>query len=206
MRADLLLVVDPLDDLFGADVSAADRAAFAGLLRALVASGRVWVVATLRAALYERFLAENDLAALKQAGADYELAAPGPAQLAEIVRKPADAAGLVYETNAAGERLDERILRDAAGADTLPPLQFALQRLFTERQIAGAERRLTFAAYDALGGVDGAVDRAAERALAGAGEGAVDALPRLLRKLTVPVHAAARPPSVARRSSAVPQR
>jgi WD40 repeat protein len=187
LRADLLLVVDPLDDLFGADVSAADRTAFAGLLRALVASGRVWVVATLRAALYERFLAENDLATLKQAGADHELAAPGVTQLAEIVRKPADAAGLVYETDAAGERLDERILRDAAGVDTLPQMQFALQRLFIDRQIAGAERRLTFAAYDALGGIDGAVDRAAERALAAAGEGAADALPRLLRKLTVPV-------------------
>ena len=49
---------------------------------------------------------------------------PCPAELAEIVRKPAEAAGLVYETNAAGERLDERLLRDAAGVDTLAPLQF----------------------------------------------------------------------------------
>ena len=146
LRADLLLVVDPLDDLFGADVSAVDRAAFAGLLRALVASERVWVVATLRAALYEPFLREDDLEALKESGADYNLAPPDSAQLVEIVRKPADAAGLVYETNAAGERLDERLLRDAAGTDTLPPLQFILQRLFIERQISGPERRLTFAA------------------------------------------------------------
>ena len=68
LRADLLLVVDQLDDLFGADVSAADRAAFARLLRALVASERVWVVATLRAALYELFLGEGDLEALKACG------------------------------------------------------------------------------------------------------------------------------------------
>ena len=190
VRADLLLVVDPLDDLFGADISAADRVAFAALLRALVASGRVWVVATLRAALYERFLAEADLAALKAAGADHDLAAPGAAQLAEIVRGPADAAGLVYETNAAGERLDDRILRDATAVDPLPALQFALQRLFIERQLAGAERRLTFAAYETLGGIDDAIDRAAERALANAGEGAIDVLPRLLRKLTAPVPAA----------------
>ena len=142
MRADLLLVVDQLDELFAADVSAADRAGFAKALRALVASERVWVVATLRAALYELFLGESDLEALKAAGADYDLAPPGPAELAEIVRKPAEAAGLVYETNAAGERLDERLLRDAAGVDTLPPLQFTLQRLFAERQIVGPERRL----------------------------------------------------------------
>ena len=186
LRADLLLVVDPLDDLFGADVPAVDRAAFAGLLRALVASERVWVVATLRAALYEPFLREDDLEALKETGADYNLAPPDSAQLVEIVRKPADAAGLVYETNAAGERLDERLLRDAAGTDTLPPLQFILQRLFIERQIAGPERRLTFAAYDALGGVGSAIDRAAEHALDGAGES--EALPGLLYQLAIPVH------------------
>lgn len=186
LRADLLLVVDPLDDLFGTDVPAADRAAFAGLLRALVASERIWVVATLRAALYEPFLREDDLKALKEWGADYNLAPPDPAQLVEIVRKPADAAGLVYETNAAGERLDERLLRDAAGTDTLPPLQFTLQRLFIERQISGPERRLTFAAYDALGGIGSAIDRAAERALDGAGES--EALPGLLYQLAIPVH------------------
>ena len=133
---------------------------------------------------------KDDLEALKDAGADYDLAPPGPAELAEIVRKPAEAAGLVYETNAAGERLDERLLRDAAGVDTLPPLQFTLQRLFAERQIVGPERRLAFAAYGALGGVGGAIDLAAERALAGLGEAEVGALPRLLRQLAIPVHEA----------------
>src|SRR5262249_22893437 len=52
VRADLLLVVDQLDDLFAADVSATGRVAFAKLLCALVASQRIWVVTTLRAALY----------------------------------------------------------------------------------------------------------------------------------------------------------
>ena len=148
-------------------------------------------MATLRAALYELFLGEGDLEALKAAGADYDLAPPGPAELAEIVRKPAEAAGLVYETSAAGERLDDRLLRDAAGVDTLPPLQFTLQRLFAERQIVGPERRLAFAAYGAVGGVGGAIDLAAERALAGLGEAEVGALPRLLRQLAIPMHQAA---------------
>ena len=48
-------------------------------------SGRIWTLAILRADLYERFLAEPDLLALKSAGAAYDLAAPGPAELAEIV-------------------------------------------------------------------------------------------------------------------------
>src|SRR5439155_194415 len=83
--------------------AADDRATFAKLLRALVASERLWVVTTLRAALYEPFLAETDLKALKDAGADYDLAPPGPAELADIVRKPAEAAALVYEHDESGE-------------------------------------------------------------------------------------------------------
>ncbi len=192
LRADLLLVVDQLDELFAADVSAADRAGFAkaaARARRERAEYGWWPRCARRST--SMFLGESDLEALKAAGADYDLAPPGPAELAEIVRKPAEAAGLVYETNAAGERLDDRLLRDAAGVDTLPPLQFTLQRLFAERQIVGPERRLAFAAYGAVGGVGGAIDLAAERALAGLGEAEVGALPRLLRQLAIPVHQAA---------------
>lgn len=187
VRVDLLLVVDQLDDLFASNVADVDRAQFAKLLAALIATGRVWVVATLRAALYEPFLEEEALKALKDSGADYDLAAPGPAELADIVRKPAEAAALTFERNAAGVSLDERLLADAAGADTLPLLQFTLQRLFEERQVADGETRLTFAAYEALGGLDGAIDQAAERALAILGEAEIGALPRLLRQIAIPV-------------------
>ena len=197
VRADLMLVVDQLDDLFAADVSAEDRTTFAKLLRLLVASGRVWVVTTLRATLYEPFLAEPEFKALKDAGADYDLAPPGPAELAEIVRKPAEAAGLIYERNADGVSLDERLLQDAGDAAALPLLQFTLNELYEQRQVIDGETRLTFAAYaglaaqDAIGGLDGAISRVAERALAGLGEAEVAALPRLLRQLVVPVHDAA---------------
>jgi hypothetical protein len=125
-RAALLLVVDPLDDLFAADVADTERAAFAAALRQLLASERVWVVATLRAAFYEALLAQSDLKALKDAGADCDLAQPDAAALAEIVRKPVQAAGLVFETDAAGTALDQVLLRDAAGADALPALQLTL--------------------------------------------------------------------------------
>src|SRR5262245_1112799 len=185
--AALLLAVDPLDDLFAADLSAADRVAFPRLLRSLVASGRVWVLATLRTALYVQFVADDDLRALKDAGADHDLAPLAAAELAEIVRAPAQAAGLVYETNADGERLDERLLRDAARANSLPLLQFTLQQLFAAREIVGVERRLTFAAYAALGDVAGALDQAAEGALAAPADAAIRALPALLSRLAAPL-------------------
>jgi tetratricopeptide (TPR) repeat protein len=187
MRVDVLIVIDQLDELFAANVTDADRTQFAKLLAALVATKRVWVVATLRAALYERFLTEPALKALKDGGADYDLAAPGPAELAEIVRKPADAAALTFERNAAGVSLDEKLLDDAAGTDTLPLLQFTLQRLFIERHTTDDTVSLTFAAYEALGGIDGAIDQAAERAISGLDEADIGALPRLLRQLAIPV-------------------
>ncbi len=141
VRAQLLIVIDQLDELFGPDVPPELRAVFARLLAALAGTGQVWLLATLRADLYERFLAEPALVALKTGGAAYDLSPPGPAELAEIVRKPAEAAELVFETDPeSGERLDERLLREAERPDMLPLLQLALNRLF-EGRVARATGR-----------------------------------------------------------------
>ncbi len=103
------------------------------------------------------------------------------------MRAPAAAADLVYETDSAtGERLDERLLRDADRADLLPLLQFTLNQLFETRATADGVARLTFAAYRALGGLEGAVDREAETALQVLGETERAQLPRLLRELAAP--------------------
>jgi tetratricopeptide (TPR) repeat protein len=191
VAASLLLLVDQLDELLGADVRDDVRQKFAALLRQLCRSGRVWVMTTLRADLYERYLAVPDLLALKTEGASYDLQPPGPAELAEIVRAPAKAAELVYEVDASGRSLDERLLADAERADILPLVQFTLNRLFEERINADGEVRLTHAAYEAMGGIDGAIDYEAERALARLGEPELKALPRLLRELATPARSGA---------------
>jgi hypothetical protein len=103
------------------------------------------------------------------------------------VRTPAQAAGLVFETNSEGQLLDDILLRDAATGDALPQLQFTLQRLFVERQMIGQDRRLTFAAYAGNGGIEGAIDQAGERALADLGDDERAALPGLLRRLAIPL-------------------
>jgi eukaryotic-like serine/threonine-protein kinase len=184
VRCDLVVLVDQLDELFGDHADAAERTAFARLLKLFAESGRIWVIATLRADLYDRFLAEPDLFALKTAGVTYDLAVPGRAELAEIVRKPAEAADLVFDRDpASGDTLDELLLREADRPDMLPLLQLALNRLFEERITAGSETRLTYAAFAALGGLAGIIDREAERAIAALGESELTQLPRLLRQL-----------------------
>jgi WD40 repeat protein len=187
VKVALLLVVDQLDELFGADIANDVRARFAQLLGLLARSGRVWVIATLRADLFEPFLSQKDLKQLKDDGASYDLAPPDAAALAEIVRAPAAAAGLVYETDTkTGERLDERLLADAERADLLPLLQFTLNQLFEARERRDHDGLLTFAAYRALGGLEGAVDKEAEAAFARLGETEQARLPRLLRELVAP--------------------
>ena len=187
VKVALLLVVDQLDELFGAGIGNDIRARFARLLGLLVRSGRVWVIATLRADLFDHFLSQRDLKQLKDDGSSYDLAPPDAAALAEIVRAPAAAAGLVYESDAeTGERLDERLLRDAERADLLPLLQFTLNQLFEARERLDHGGQLTFAAYRALGGLEGAVEKEAEAAFARLGATEQARLPRLLRELVAP--------------------
>jgi len=134
VRCDLVVLIDQLDELFADAVSEEDRAAFVNLVAALVGTGRVWVAATLRADFYARMLDQPALKKLKELGATYDLAPPGPAELAEIILAPAEAAGLVYETDAGtGEQVDARLLRDADRPDMLPLVQLALSRLYEGR-------------------------------------------------------------------------
>ena len=184
----LLLMVDQLEDIFAANVTDEQRTVFAGLLSALGATKRIWIVSTLRGDLYNRLLKNRALIALKDAGQTYDLAPPGAEEIAEIIQQSAEAAGLTYETDPqSGERLDDRLIADAEGKDVLPLLQFTLDRLFADRRVEGDAICLTFASYRAMGGLDGAIDQVAEGAIGKLGGPEIAALPRLLRSLAVTV-------------------
>jgi eukaryotic-like serine/threonine-protein kinase len=190
VKSALLLVIDQLDELFDAEIAQDVRERFSKLIGLLVRSRRVWVVATLRGSLIDDFLAQLELKQLKDDGASYDLGPPDPAELAQIVRGPAAAAGLTYEQDpASGETLDELLLRDGNRPDLLPLLQFALNQLFLAARESELKNVLTFAAYRKFGGLEGAVDAEAEAALRSLGDAARALLPRLLRELAAPAHA-----------------
>ena len=189
VRFDLLLVVDQLDELFSPSLSTEERDRFVAALAAMLRTGRVWVAAALRADLYAAMLAHSGLTAIKEAGASYDLAVPGPAELAEIVRRPAAAADLAFGTDPeTGESVDERVLREADRPDMLPLVQLALARLYEgrrqEKDREGRDRTvLPFDVYAGLGGLTGIIDEVGEQALAGLDEAALRTLPRLTRSL-----------------------
>ena len=62
-------------------------------------------------------------------------------------------------------------------------MQFVLEQLYEQRARQDETDTLTFDAYRALGRLDGAIDKAAEQALARLGPAEQAALPRLLRTL-----------------------
>jgi hypothetical protein len=111
-------------------------------------------VITVRADYYPRCVEHPDIAELLRVGS-YPLAAARTDSLFEMITKPAHRAGLFFDEGLAG-----RILSDT-GSDpgALPLMAFALYQLYEAREPSG---RLTHEAYDAFGGVKGAIVTRAE--------------------------------------------
>jgi hypothetical protein len=78
-----------------------------------------------------------------------------------MIRNPTRAAGLRFEENReTGERLDDKLHEAAADPEALPLLEFTLAELYDRRTEDGI---LTFAAYQELGSLEGALAKHAER-------------------------------------------
>ena len=174
----LILVIDQLEELFSREP--AERDQIVAVIGAMARSGKVWVIATLRSDFYAAFQAVPALLALKEDGGSFDLQPPGPADVREIIQGPARAAGLILEQR--GER-DLGLLLEAAAQQpgSLPLLEFTLQSLFLQRGPDGKTLRLDV--FDALGGLEGAIAREADKLVGGMPQPLQDALPGLLLAL-----------------------
>jgi tetratricopeptide (TPR) repeat protein len=179
----LALVVDQLEEIFSDErVDATQREAFAAALNALARTGSTWVIATLRSDLYPKLTELPVLLSLKEGDGQFDLLPPTLREIGQIIRLPAAAAGLRFESHAhTAERLDETI-RDAAAGNSaaLPLLQFLLEELYNRRS---PDNVLTFRAYEELGGVAGALARRAEEIFEGVSVEARNTLPQVLSEL-----------------------
>ncbi|MGE0580919.1 MAG: tetratricopeptide repeat protein [Steroidobacteraceae bacterium] len=179
----IALAVDQLEEVFSdGDLDDGTREQFFAALACVVATRAVWVIATLRSDFYPRAARFHALVSLKAGNGQYDLLAPSAAEIGQMIRLPAAAAGLRFEARTdEGERLDE-VLRDTAAAspDALPLLEFALDELYKRRASDGT---LTFAAYGEIGGVEGALAQRAEEAVLALPSVTQAALPHVLRRL-----------------------
>ncbi|WP_307678348.1 hypothetical protein [Streptomyces sp. V4I2] len=151
---DTLLVVDQFEEVFTLCTDADERARFLSrLLAAVDPANRLRVVVAVRADFYGRCADHGPLAeALRDSAL---LVGPmSPRALREAVVRPAAARRLVVE-----RALTARIVADVAGEPGgLPLMAHALREVWRRR----SGKTLTLAAYDAVGGVQGAVAHTAE--------------------------------------------
>jgi WD40 repeat protein len=162
-RARLALIVDQLEELFTSGFSEELQLKFVSALAVLARSGRVFVLATLRNDFYARYQQFNDLIELAKPAGKYDLRPPTPDEVGNMIRLPAEAAGVHFEQDGqTGQRLDEA-LRDAAAAtpESLPLLEHVLSLLY-DRQAARGDDLLRWSDYRELGELKGALAQHAE--------------------------------------------
>ncbi|MGW1599947.1 nSTAND1 domain-containing NTPase [Streptomyces eurythermus] len=151
---DTVVVVDQFEELFTLCSDPTERASFLDLLVSAVdLESRLRVVIAVRADFLGRCADHRPLAAALT-DATFLLGPMGPAELREAIVKPAIAAGLIVE-RALTARIVEDVAEEPGG---LPLMSHALLETWRRRR----GRTLTLAAYEAAGGVHGALTRTAE--------------------------------------------
>ena len=154
----LVVLVDQFEEIFDETVAAEERNAFAEALRTVILTGRVWVIATLRADFFSRTadLPERFRDLFIERGGIFTVGGPRPAEIAQMIRRPAMMAGLTFEKRGDPEEGLDDVLRDAASgnATVLPLLEFTLDELWRRSAGSGV---LRFADYEQIGGLHGAL-------------------------------------------------
>ncbi|GAB4510878.1 MAG: hypothetical protein OHK0046_08210 [Anaerolineae bacterium] len=158
--ARLLLVIDQFEEVF-TRAGEAEREQFLEIVQAIATApgGHTFVLVTMRADFFDRLSRYPELARLFEQENLLIVAEMTPEELLRAIEGPAQAVGLQYDPG-----LAQRILEDVRRQPgSLPLLQYALKELFERRRGS----RLTMQAYEAIGGVQGALAQRAEQIYTG---------------------------------------
>lgn len=159
------LFVDRLEVLLSSPLFAEEeRNQFICLLEQLATSETVLVLSACRNEFYPLLVDYPSLMAGKAKGAHFDLAAPNRADLLQMIRLPALAAGLSFDIDPdSAMPLDQTLCSEAASnPDALPMLQYTLQQLYLQRS---SDNKLQVSVYKKLGGIEGAIGKNAEQAI-----------------------------------------
>src|SRR5260221_6898128 len=157
-KMQLALVVDQLEELFTGAFSPVLQRKYVSALCALASCERVFIIATLRSDFYAHYQKFPELVELTAFGGRYELQPPTPRGIGNMIRFPAEAAGLRFERDPETSRsLDEALLEAAiASPEPLPLLEHLLSWLY-QRQLDRKDGLLLWSDYRALGDLQSAL-------------------------------------------------
>ncbi|MCU0755617.1 MAG: tetratricopeptide repeat protein, partial [Xanthomonadales bacterium] len=152
---ELCMLIDQFEEVFTQVGDEAERQRFLDALACAVldSKSRLRVIITLRADFIEPAIAHADLGELLQQRGEYVLPFT-PDELEQAISGPARRVGMVLDTGLADSIIGE--VADQPGA--LPLMQFALSELFARREGLA----LKSSAYQAIGGVRGALTQRAD--------------------------------------------
>jgi HEAT repeat protein len=164
-----LIFIDQFEELF-TTIQPSLRVPFVAMLKQLVLAAEMRVVITVRADFYANCVEMETLAHIIE-HTTFPLSAPGVAALYDMITRPAARAALTFE-----EGLAQRILDDTGQAPgALALMAYTLDELY--------RRGLSHAAYEELGGVQGAIGKRSETMFLFLGEEEKAALPSVFREL-----------------------
>ncbi|MFZ5445888.1 MAG: protein kinase domain-containing protein, partial [Myxococcota bacterium] len=152
-KKNILLFVDQFEELYTLVPDVADRRAFTASLAAVAddPTSPIRLVLSVRSDFLDRVPEDPRFMAELSQGLVF-LNSPGTEGLREAIVAPAELAGYRFETP---EIVDDMLTHLATTQGALPLLQFAASKLWEARD--AAKKVLTKSAYDALGGVAGAL-------------------------------------------------
>jgi len=162
-RARLALVIDQLEELFTSGFSADVQQKYVATIAGLARSGRVFVIATLRSDFYPSYQQFPDLIELSSPAGKVDLRAPSGNEIGNMIRLPAEAAGLQFEEDqGSGQGLDQALAEVATVTpESLPLLEHVLSLLY-EAQATRGDDLLRWSDYRELGELKGALAKHAE--------------------------------------------
>lgn len=159
----LFLFIDRLEVLLSSALfSEQERSQFLALIELFSSSDCMIIFSACRNDFYPHIVNEPSLMAGKANGAHFDLLAPTRAELKQMIRLPALAAGLKWQLDPEHQTpLDEILCNDTINnPDALPMLQYTLQQLYLQRS---ENDELLVSHYKALGGIEGAIGQKAEQ-------------------------------------------
>ncbi|HUN41601.1 MAG TPA: hypothetical protein VMU81_15045 [Acetobacteraceae bacterium] len=176
-RVRVALLVDQLEELLlwareeQTGQAAGEREAFAETLSRLARTRLVWVIATLRSDLMSLLEDSPMLSDLARNDRLYRLERPRPGALSEIIRRPAELAGVRFVGHDKDNLPLVDVLTDAARGqqDCLPLLQFTLKLLYDDKQAPTGT--ISYAQYQGAGGLENAIGIWADKTVAALGDG-----------------------------------
>ncbi len=158
--AEIVFFIDQFEELFTL-VSKDEQPVLIALLDAIQTSRRLRCIVTMRSDFTASAIENSALAILINQG-NYMLAAPTAGALVDMIKRPAERAGLTWD-----EELPERIqFETGSEAGSLALMAYALDELYNVSHTR-PDKCLTYEAYEAIGGVEGAIGKRAETTFTG---------------------------------------